>query len=525
MLRLTKQQLKRGPVLAQSAEQIGQDLTAVHSFYLFLLESALAHEVPVPPSIAHDRDVLLRFVSLLDLATTPQMIRDGFKSADQRGAGEALLRFFATKSRRRREDRDKVDVIATALYRFLVPPDAGELAEDADYQRTLQFEEELRRIYRNVEIEEPATEHMQLVREFQFLRDEVNDFRHFDELIDSGVIQKVRDIKQTLDSSFLHPSVLAPLASYNVFFGQRFDLLFKRATQEVKSFAHKVQADGGSIMSRVDGDVIVKHLADVDEGKILNEEYSRAQENLRHVSKLKKAVDNRRFGKGAPLKGAVPQQTNVPRVPPPTAVPQPEITAIADSVAPAPKGQAQAAPVPQRSHRLGPEPPAYSTPRSSSSVAEVELQKLSGVQMTIRSFVRAADPTAAQVVPLPNGNITLTVSEVEAFRADYGNEKSFRADFVAALMQMAALDARLLAEWQEFQRTRYTAYNWKPHADALAHLLNMSRTVSEHAMQLMTTAHQRGLTDKVAAVTESIEKVRMRAQAAAEALQSIGTGE
>ena len=52
-------------------------------------------------------------------------------------------------------------------------------------------------------------------------------------------------------------------------------------------------------MSRVDGDVIVSSLADVDEGKILQEEYGRAQEELRHVSKLKKAVDNRRFGKTA----------------------------------------------------------------------------------------------------------------------------------------------------------------------------------------------------------------------------------
>ena len=70
---------------------------------------------------------------------------------------------------------------------------------------------------------------MQLVREFQFLRQEVADFRHFDELIDSGVMQKVRDIKQSLDASFLHPSVLATVAAYNVYFGERFDSLFKRA--------------------------------------------------------------------------------------------------------------------------------------------------------------------------------------------------------------------------------------------------------------------------------------------------------
>ena len=513
--------------MAQSAEQFGQDLTAVHSFYLFLLESALGHEVPVPPSIAHDSGVLHRFVLLLDMAVTPQMIRDGMKGTEHQAAGESLLRFFASKPRRRPEDRDKLDVIATALYRSLVPEDAGELAEDEDLQRTLRFEEELNDIYRHTPVPDPPNEHMQLVREFQFLRDEVNDFRHFDELIDSGVIQKVRDLKQTLDASFLHPSVLAPIAAYNVFFGQRFDALFKRATQEVKAFAAKVQQDGGSIMSRVDGDVIVKHLADVDEGKILNEEYGRAQENLRHISKLKKAVDNRRFGKTTVPKATPAPATQTPRTPASGTTVPPTIVPLADSVnaVPNPPPQQSAGGASSRgTHRLGPtEPTAYTTPRSSTSVGDVESQKLQVVQMTIRSFVRAADPHASNVVPLPNGNINLTASEVEAFRADYGNEKSFRADFVAALMQMAALDARLLAEWQEFQRTRYTAYNWKPHADALAHLLGVSRTTSEHVLHLMTTAHQRGLADKVAAITESLEKVRMRAQAAAEALQSIGS--
>jgi ATP phosphoribosyltransferase regulatory subunit HisZ len=158
-------------------------------------------------------------------------------------------------------------------------------------------------------------------------------------------------------------------------------------------------------------------------------------------------------------------------------------------------------------------------------VAEVEMQKLLAVQMTIRSFVRAADPSAAHTVPLPNGNIQLSAAEIEAFRADYGNEKSFRADFVGTLMQFAALDARMGAELREFQRTRYTAYNWKPHADALAHLLTVSGTVAEQAAQLSQTAQQRGLADKVKAICESMEKVRVQARAATEALQSIETNE
>ncbi|HEY3929321.1 MAG TPA: hypothetical protein VGL89_13185 [Candidatus Koribacter sp.] len=519
--------------MPQSAEQFGQDLSAVHEFYLFLLESALGNEVPVPPSIAHDIDVLHRFVGLLDMAVTPQMIRDGLKGEEQRQSAEALLRFFAAKKRRRREDRDKVDVIATALYRVLVPEDSGELAEEADLQRALKFEEDLRTVYHGIEVADPAPEHMQLVREFQFLRDEVNDFRHFDELIDSGVIQKVRDIKQTLDASFLHPSVLATIAAYNVFFGQKFDTLFKRAANEVKGFAAKVQQDGGSIMSRVDGDVIVKHLADVDEGKIFNEEYSRAQENLRHMSKLKKAVDNRRFGKTTPIKMPPPQ----PGAPRPASQPgpgAPPVLGLSDSIAPdkaqrqsAARGSAPGnAPPGGFDRRLGPlpqEPPAYNIPRSSGSIADVELQRLHALQVTMRSFVRAADAHSANVVPLPNASVKLTHAEVDAFRADYGNEKSFRADFVAALMHMAGLDARIQSELQEFHKTRYTAYNWKPHADSLAHLLSASRTTADAAMQLQAIAEQRGLADKVTAITESLDKLRIQAQAAADALQSIGT--
>jgi hypothetical protein len=476
-----------------------------------LLETALGHEVPVPPAIAHDSGVLQRFVLLMDLAVSPQMIRDGLKGSEQRAAAEALLRFLAAKPRRRAEDRDKVDVIATALYRIYAP--AGEVVtEEDDSDQIGSFEEDLRRIYDDMPLPNPPNEHHQLVREFHFLRGEVADFRHFDELIDSGVIHKVRDIKETLDASFIHPSVLATIASYNVYFGDRFDLLFKRAANEVKSFAAKVQQNGGSIMSRVDGDVIVKHLAEMDEGKILNEEYGRAQENLRHVSKLKKAVDNRRFGK-----------ITVHDTPPVT--PPPQLLPLADTVTATAAGRRDAQKSRPNVPTFGPtagESPAYAMPRSSAAIAEQELQRLNGVQVNIRSFVRAADPASAHVVPLPGGNVKLTSVEVEAFRVDYGDEKSFRSDFAAALMQLAALDARLTAEWHEFQKTRNTAYNWKPHADALAHLIGLSRSYSESAMHVSALAQQRGLSEKVSAIAQSMEKVRHRAHAAAEALQSIG---
>ena len=45
--------------------------------------------------------------------------------------------------------------------------------------------------------------------------EEVSRFRDFNALIDSGIIGRVRELKQWLDSSFYHPGVLATVAAYN----------------------------------------------------------------------------------------------------------------------------------------------------------------------------------------------------------------------------------------------------------------------------------------------------------------------
>lgn len=473
----------------EKLQQIEEDLSVIHSFYLFLLESAFGHEIPVPGLIAHETDALYRFVLLLDKAVTPQMIRDGLKDDDQREAAEALLRFFALKPQRQREDRDKIDVIATAIYRPRALEDAGEWGQFGNDQATLDFEKELWRIYRGTPMPEPANEHMQLVREFGRLRVQVDGFQNFDELIESGIIQKVHDMKQALSGSFMQPRVLSVLAAYNLFFSQRFDALFNEAAKDVKSFVEKVQRDGGSLMSSEDANAIAKHLAP---------SASASQPAAPKAEKEKPKEKD---------KG--PAKTEAPGVvKPQTKGPKPAESAFASRPV-APTGAN--------------EPPGFVMPRSSASVAEIEAQELQAVQQAIRSFVRTADADSAHVVPLPHGNITLTNAEVEAFRAEFADEKSFRSDFAASLMQMAALDARLLAQLQEFEKTKHTTYNWKPHADALAHLLSTGGEFADHAMELAGLAAQRGLNDKSVALSESVEKVRPRGRAAAEALQSIAT--
>src|SRR5207248_10790980 len=174
-------------------------------------------------------------------------------------------------------------------------------------------------------------------------------------------------------------------------FGKRFDDLFKDAATQIKAFANKVQQEGGSIMAKVDGDVTVKHLAEVQENHILKQEYGRAQEHFQKVSKFKKAVDSRRSARmaGAPAPAA----------------------AASAAAAPASRGhtgQVQAQKVapladPIRNPALG-----------------NEETKVRGVVESIRNFVRAADgkSSPANIVPLRNGNLVLNPAEFEAFKAE-----------------------------------------------------------------------------------------------------------
>ncbi|HEY3927436.1 MAG TPA: hypothetical protein VGL89_03585 [Candidatus Koribacter sp.] len=473
--------------------QLEDDLSEVHSFYLYLLESSFGHEIPVSGQIAHDVDALRRFVMLLDMAVTPQMIRNGFRAQEHRKAAGALLRFYAQKQHRRREDRDKLDVVATALFRTLYPSYNATNSPGAELDPGRRFEAALHRIYAGIQLAPPPEEHLELVRRFAILRNEASTFRTFDELIDSGILQRVRNIKQTLGPSFLYPSVLSILAAYNVFFHAVFDRLFEQAASEMRSFASRVQRDGSSMI----GDEIpsapdTSHLDSLDERAAVQREY------LRHAAQVRKTIENdRRMERDVPAvlaayKAAVgdTSTTNQPR-----------------------SSSAQEAPVDVTEHA-----PITST----GSAAEVENNELATIQATIRTFVRSVESSTSRTVPLPDGSIELTEAEFEAYRADYSGEKSFRADFASVLVEITSLDARLRSQLDEFQKTRHTPYNWKPHANALAHLLSQGRTIADRAMDLAALARQRGLSDKADALNESIEKIRPRGKAAVDALQSIG---
>ncbi len=475
-------------------EQIREllDLIAVHGFCMDVIKRSLGHAVPMPQDtseavtnlegrIRHSIEVLRRWLALLDLAITPPMVRDGLKGSTTPDTAEALLRYYISKTSRQDNDRDKADFVVTFLYRMTAASMAGS-GEDM----AAGFERAIRRTVLDADVGEMPPEHVQLISEFEFIKQEVEDFRHFDDLMDAGIVQRVREIKQSLRESFYHPKALATIAAYNVFFGNRFDELFHAAAQQIRNFAAQYQSQGGSVLSRIDGEVTVKNLQEVgEEQQALKIEYSRAQEHFRKVSRLKKAVD-KRSGRGPAAAAAAPLG------PPPAPVFHP---------------------VRDRAH-------VGDTWRALQPAAnDIEESRINSAADSIRNFSRTA-PKGTAIVPMPHGNVVLSPAESEAFRAEYRGEKSFRAEYATCLVRLVAIQARMAAELRDYHAKRNSSYLWKPHADALAYLLSAANREIENAGRLTGLAQDRGLADKVGALQISADKLRTQSHQIAATLQT-----
>ena len=201
---------------------------------------------------------------------------------------------------RRREpsdvNRDKTDLIATFLYRHpRVPGQWEQSGYGLDGALPLSpFEIALIEILADTDVPSLPEEHVQLLRRFDPFVEEVNRFRDFNALIDSGMIGRVRELKQWLDASFYHPGVLATVSAYNAAFGKKFDELFAKALTEIKTFGQALEEMGGTILTTVDGvEVTVEHVAAIEEKQMLQADYGSTLEKFRRVSKLKKELDRR----------------------------------------------------------------------------------------------------------------------------------------------------------------------------------------------------------------------------------------
>src|SRR5208282_4689230 len=268
--------------------------------YEKLLQEPAGGEVPVPAGLEaislqeSDDDVrgtlsrMHRWLRLLDMAITPAMLRRALTQETDPEIAEAMIRYFA----RRRDDssanRDKMDLVVSFLYRHpRVPGQWEKRGYGLDGSLPLSpFEIALIEILADVEAPALADEHVQILREFDPLAEEAEEFQDLNTLLESEIITRVRALKDSLEASFFHPGALATIATYNVAFGRKFDALFLQAAAEIKRFAAALEEQGGDILGNVDGvDVTLEHVASLQESDLLRIDYGTAQEKFRRVSK------------------------------------------------------------------------------------------------------------------------------------------------------------------------------------------------------------------------------------------------
>ena len=458
-------------------------LATVQGFYEKLLQEPLAGEVPVPVGLEaislqqSDGDVyetlgtMRRWLRLLDMAITPAMLRRALTADTDPEIAEAMLRHLLRYKDGSDVKRDKTDLVVTFLYRHpRVPGQWERRGFGLDGSLPLSpFEIALLEILADTDVPSLPEEHVQLLRRFDPLLEEVKALKDFNGLMDSGIISRVRELKQSLDSSFYHPGVLATIAPYNTAFGAKFDELFLAAAKDIKQYAEMLEQQGGSILGNVDGvDVTVEHVGAMEEEELLKADYGDALQRFQRVSKLKKALDRR---------------------PPIRRLQRPAAAG----------GGAGAQPAPARK---------VVSPNVTPQQLVVEESKLRKVEESIRVFVRVADPKFRQIVPMRFFNLMLSPAEVEACCADFLEEKSSRAEAARTRLRILAVVARITTELEELKRSENSASLWKLHADCLVVLLQVARKVTEISGRVITSLHEHGgMEQEAESITASLERL------------------
>jgi len=473
-------------------------LATVQGFYEKLLQTHVGGEVPVPSGLEAvslqqaEGDVSLtlenlrRWLRVLDLATTPAMLRQGLSAETDPEMAEAMLRYFVRKKDFSPVNRDKTDLIATFLYRHpRVPGQWERRGYGLDGSLPLApFEIALIEILADTDVPSLPEDHVQTLRRFDQLQQEAQNFNDLNALLDSEIITRVRELKVSLETSFYHPGVLATIAPYNATFGRKFDELFHSATKEIKNFAHELEEQGGEILGTVDGiDVTVEHVAAMEVNELLKIDYASALEKFRRVSKLKQTLER-----------------------------QPPIRRIAQPIPfPARKTASKASSGMSRKRQL------LDVQALRSAVTPQQLAtedtKLRKVEESIRVFVRVADPKFRQVVPMRFFNLTLTHAEADAYCADYLEEKSLRAEVGRALLRIVAIIARMSTELEELKRAENSPSLWKLHADVLIVLLEVAQSLAANSLRLLTQLTGEGKLTEAEAVRISLQKLRDRCTA------------
>ena len=217
----------------------------LHSTFLTILEKELGGFPPVPEAVEEilNRqgdaaaqpipDEMSSWLDLLDLGISPQRLRTyGQRHRVPEKTIRLLLRFYAGRKPHFPADRDKVDWLATYLFR---------MRESEGNRPPGWAKSELQEILKGIAFPTLSAESQTVLSELPPLLQDINDMRDLSQITDSRLLERVRSLKRNVGEEYSHPVVLAAIVNYNLVLGKKFDELLKQALEQAHNLLSSQQ--------------------------------------------------------------------------------------------------------------------------------------------------------------------------------------------------------------------------------------------------------------------------------------------
>jgi hypothetical protein len=133
---------------------------------------------------------------------------------------------------------------------------------------------------------------------------------------------------------------------------------------------------------------------------------------------------------------------------------------------------------------------------------------IADMQVALRKAVAAGLQNGCYEVHVGGATFSLSSTEGEAFQAAYAGEESFRGRLAATFVELASVYARLAVAHEEFKAVESSTYLWQPKAESLKRLVPRASTLLDKSEPVLAAAKQRGLMEKVIALSASRERLQ-----------------
>lgn len=214
---------------------------ALHRLFAGVLGELVGGGVPVPESVQAlirsgggalppPAEEACRWLRLLDLCLTPPLFRTGIqKHSPDEETLAALVRYFVSKNAHGEADRDRLDWLLTYLFKRRA---ATGVAVGFGAVR-----ESIQGWLHGVSYPPLSAASKSLLSEVAAAVQDAADLNSFEQLTESGLIHRGRELKESFKDEFFHPEVLPAVVNYNLVFGRRFEELFAEAARQAREFA------------------------------------------------------------------------------------------------------------------------------------------------------------------------------------------------------------------------------------------------------------------------------------------------